>query len=71
MEANKEEGMEASCNPAMASTSGLRVTRFFPLQNLKCSRPAITPTTHVMLLGEKSADEEEGVNGEDPDGIEV
>ena len=62
-EAEKEEVMEASRNPATASTSKPRVTSFFPLQKLKGSKLVITPSTQVVYLGEKSTDEEEGIDG--------
>ena len=53
-EAEKEEAMEASHN--------------LPLWKLKNSQPAVTPSTWVPHL-EESANKEEYVNGEDPDGI--
>ena len=68
-EAEREEVMETSWNLAMASTSKLRVTNFFPLWKLKGSQPAITPSTQVVHLEEKSTNKKEGINGEDPDGI--
>ena len=62
--------MEASWNLAMASTSKLRATSFFPLQKLKGSKLAITPSTQVVHLEEKSTNKDEGVDDDDPDGIE-
>ena len=53
----------------MASTSKLRATSFFPLWKLKGSQLAITPSTWMAHLEEKSANKEEGIDGEDPDGI--
>ena len=41
----------------------------FPLWKLKGSKPAITTSTWVAHLEEKSANEEEGINSNDPDGI--
>ena len=61
--------MEASQNLATASTSRPRVTIFFPLQKLKSSQLAITSSTWVMHLDERSTDEEEGIDGDDTDGI--
>ena len=69
LEAKKEEAMEASCNPPMASTSKPRVMSFFPLQKLKGSQPAVTPSAQVVHLEEENTDKEEYVNSEDPDGI--
>ena len=65
----EEEVMEPAHNPPMASTSKSQVTSFFPLQKLKGSQPAITPSAWVAHLEEVSADKEECVNSEDPDGI--
>ena len=62
--------MEASKNPAMASTSKLTVTSLFPLQKLKGSQPAINPSTWVAHLEEKIAYKEEGIDRNNPDGIE-
>ena len=42
---------------------------FFPLWKLKGSKSAVTPSTWAVHLEEKSSDEEEGINGDDPDGI--
>ena len=42
----------------------------FPLQNLKGSQPAITPSTQVAHLEEESANEEGYINGNVPDDIE-
>ena len=41
----KEDMMETSQSSAIASISKLKVTSFFPLQNLKGSQPTITPST--------------------------
>ena len=67
-EAEKEAAMEASHNQAMASTSKPRVMSFLPLWKLKGSQPATTPSAWVVHLEEESADKEEYVNSEDPDG---
>ena len=42
---------------------------FFPLQKLKGSHSALTPSTWVAHLEEESTDKEECINSEDPDGI--
>ena len=68
-EAEKEEAMETSQSFATANTSKPRATSFFPLQKLKGSQLAITPSTQMVHLEEKSANGEKGINGEDPDGI--
>ena len=69
-EAEKEEIVDTSHSLAMASTSKLIATSFFPLWKLKGSQLAITPSMQMVHLEEKSANKEEGINGEDPDGIE-
>ena len=68
-EAKKEEAMEPSCNLPMASTSKPRVTSFFPLQKLKGSQPAVTPSAWVVHLEEENANKEKYINSKDPDGI--
>ena len=65
----KQKMMETSWSSAAASTSKLRATSFFPLQKLKGSQPAITCSMLMAHLEEKSANEEKGINGEDPNGI--
>ena len=69
-EAEEEERVETSCNSATANTSKLRAATFFPLLKLKGSQLAITPSAWMEHLEEKCANEEEGINGEDLDGIE-
>ena len=68
-EAKKEEVMEATYNLATASISRPRTMSFFPLQKLKGSKPAITPSMGVLHLEEESTDEEKYINGDEPDGI--
>ena len=41
-EAEKEEAMEPSCNPSMASTNKPWAMSFFPLWKIKGSKPAMT-----------------------------
>ena len=47
-----------------------KATSIFPLWKLKGSQLTTTPSTRVAYLEDKSVDKKEGVNGEDPDGIE-
>ena len=61
--------METSWSLATASTNKLRPTSFFPLQKFKGSQPAIALSAQMAHPEEKSTDEEEGINDEDPDGI--
>ena len=42
----------------------------FPLQKLKGSQPATTPSTWVAHLEEESGNKKECIGSEDPDGIE-
>ena len=63
-EAEKEQVMETSQSLTMASTSKPKETSFFP--KLKGSQPAITPSAWMVHLEEKSANEGEGINSEDP-----
>ena len=67
-EVEKEEPIEPSCNPPTASANKPWVMSFFPLQKLKGSQPAITPSTWVTHL--ESTDKEECIDSKDPDGIE-
>ena len=69
-EAEKKEEMGTFQSLAMVNTSKPRATSFFPLWKLKGSQPAVTPSAWMVHLEEKSANEEEGINGEEPDGIE-
>ena len=69
-EAEKEETMKPSCHPPVASTSKPWVMSFFPLQKLKGSQPAATPSAWVAHLEEESANKEECIGSEDPDGIQ-
>ena len=66
----KEEAMEPYCNQTVASTSMPKVMSFFPLWKLKGSQPSKTPSVWVAHLEEESADKEECIDSEDPDGIE-
>ena len=68
-EAEKEEAMEPTCNLTVASTSKPKVMSFFPLQKHKGSQPTMTPCAWVVHLEEESTNQDEGAEGEDPDGI--
>ena len=61
--------METSQSSATANASMPTATRFFPLWKLKGNQLAVTPSTWMVHLEEKSANEEDAGNGEDPDGI--
>ena len=67
-EAEKEEVIEPSHNPPAPSADKPWVVSFFPLQKLKGSQPATTPSTWVAYLEEKSTNKQECVDSEDPDG---
>ena len=68
-EAKKEEAVESSNILATVSTSKPYVTSFFPQWKLKSSKPPMALSMEVAHLEEKSVNEEEDVNGDDPDGI--
>ena len=70
LEAEKEEAMEPSHHPPVASTSKPRAMSFFLMQKLKGSQSAVTPSAWVAHQEEENADKEECINSEDPDGIE-
>ena len=61
--------MEAPGNPPVAGISKPRETNFFPLQELKGSQSATTPSAGEVHQEEEST-KEEYINGKDPDGIE-
>ena len=61
--------MEPAHNTTMVSTSKPQATSFSPLQKLKGNQPAMTPSAWVTHLEEESADKEECIDSEDPDGI--
>ena len=69
-EAEKEEVMEPSHNPPMASANKPHVMSFFCLWKLKGSQPTMTPSAWVAHMEEESINKEEGINSEDPGGIE-
>ena len=53
----------------MASTNTSWAMSFFPLQKLKGSQLATTPSAQVAHLEKESTDKEECIDSEDPDGI--
>ena len=68
--AQKEEGMGPSHSQTVDSTSKPKVMSFFLLQKLKGIQPTKTLAVWVAHLEEESTDKEEGIESEDPDGIE-
>ena len=68
-EAEMEEVMEPSCNPPMATANKPWAMSFFPLQKLKGSQPAMTPSTWVAHLEEEGTNKEECIDSKDPNGI--
>ena len=44
---------------------------FFPLRNLKGTQPTKTPAVQLAHLEEEAADDEEGADSEDPDGLDI
>ena len=68
-EAEKEEAIEASHNPPIASTSKPRAMSFFPRWKLKGSQLDAIPSTQVVHLEEEGTYKVEHIDSEDPDGI--
>ena len=62
--------MEPSHSQTVASTSKPNAMSFFPLWKFKVSQQTKTPAVWVAHLEEESANKEEGVESEDPNGIE-
>ena len=69
-EAEKEEVLEPSHNWMADNQNMPKVMNFFPLWKLKGNHPTKTPAVWVVCLEQESADEEEGTEGDDPNGIE-
>ena len=65
----KEEVKEPLHKQPAASTNKPKVMSFFPLWKPKGSQPAMTPSAWVVHLEKESANKEECVNSEEPDGI--
>ena len=62
--------MEPSQSQAANNTAKPQMTSFFPSWRLKGTQPALkTPTVHLAHLEEDSAEKEEEVESEDPNGI--
>ena len=63
--------MEPSQSQTTDNTAKPKVTSFFPLQKLKGTQPVVKmPAVCLAHLEEDSAEKDEGVDSEDPDGIE-
>ena len=63
--------MEPFQSQTADNTAKPKVTSFFPLWKLKGTQPAVkAPTVFLAHLEEKSAEKDEAVDSEDPDGIE-
>ena len=63
--------MEPSQSQTADNTAKPKLTSFFPLQKLKGTQPAVKmPTVCLAHLEEESAEKDEAVASEDPDGIE-
>ena len=69
-EAETKEAMEPSCNPPTTNANKSWVMSFFPLQKLKGSHPATTPSAWLADLKEENTNKEECIDSKDPDGIE-
>ena len=69
-EAEKKEAMEPSWGHTVDSTCQHKVTSFFPLRRLKETQPTKTPAVQLAHLEEEAADNEEGAESEDPDGLD-
>ena len=69
-EAEKEEAMEPSHSQTADNQTKPKAMSFFPLQKLKGTQPVKTPAVQVAHLEEDSADKEEGVKSDNPDGID-
>ena len=64
--------MEPSCSQTMATTTTSKPMTMscFPLQKINGSQPTKTPAVQVAHLEEESANKEEGIESEDPNGIQ-
>ena len=65
-EAEKEEAMDPSHNLPVANANKPLEMSFCPLQKLKGSHLATTPSSQVGHLEEESANKEEPIDSEDP-----
>ena len=70
-EAKKEDSMEPSWSHTINNTAKPKSTSFFPLQKLKGTQSALEIATVCLVhVEEESTKKDEGVDSEDPDGIE-
>ena len=69
-EAEKEEAMEPSRGHTVDSTGKPKAMSFFPLRKLKGIQPTKTPAVQLAHLEEEAADDEEGAESKDPDGLD-
>ena len=70
-EAEKEESMEPSQSHTIDNTAKPKLTSFFHLQKLKWTQPIVEmATVHLAQVEEESKKKDEGVDSEDPDGID-
>ena len=69
-EAEKEEAMEPSCGHTADSMGKPKLMSLFQLRKLKGTQPTKTPAVWLAHLEEEATDDEEGIESEDPDGID-
>ena len=70
-EAKKEDSMEPSQSHTIDNTAKPKSTSFFPLQKLKGTQTAVKmATVHLAHVEAESLNKDEGLDSEDPDGIE-
>ena len=68
-EAEKKEAVEPSYSQTADTTSKPKAKSFFPLRKLKGTQPTKTPAVQLAHLEEEAADNKEGAESEDPNGI--
>ena len=66
----EKETMEPSRGHTADSLAKPKVISFFPLRKLKGTQPTKTPAVWLAHLKEETADDEEGTDSEDPDGLD-
>ena len=69
-EAKKEDSMEPYQSHTLNNTTTPKSASFFPLWKLKGTQPVVKMPAVLVHLEEESAEKDEAVDGEDPDGIE-
>ena len=62
--------MQPSHGHTVDSPAKPKVMSFFPLRRLKGTQPTKTPAVQLAHLEEEAADDEEGADREDPDGLD-